>query len=76
VPQGAALADLVCTHYEAMLAFYGIDLGTKVARKHLGWYLDGAGLAAYRDPILTASDPVLVLRLLRDAFAAQERAAA
>jgi tRNA-dihydrouridine synthase B len=76
VPQGTALADLVCTHYEAMLSFYGADLGIKVARKHLGWYLEGAGLFAHRGPILTASDPALVLRLIRDAFAAQERIAA
>ena len=38
VPQGAALGDLVAEHYEAMLGFYGRDLGMKCARKHLGWY--------------------------------------
>ena len=43
VPRGAALADLVAGHYEAMLEFYGAELGNRVARKHLGWYLDGAG---------------------------------
>jgi tRNA-dihydrouridine synthase B len=29
-------------HYEAMLSFYGRVLGPRVARKHLGWYMDGA----------------------------------
>ena len=44
MPQGAALGDLVIDHYEEMLAFYGAELGVKVARKHLGWYLETAGL--------------------------------
>lgn len=39
-PRGAALRDLIHEHYEAMLGEYGIDIGTRVARKHLGWYLD------------------------------------
>ena len=32
-----------------MLDFYGRDLGSRVARKHLGWYLEGRlGGAALR----------------------------
>ena len=69
VPQGAALADLVAEHYEAVLAFYGTELGLKVARKHLGWYLEAAGAAALRPAILTADSPAAVLRLLPPAFA-------
>jgi tRNA-dihydrouridine synthase B len=41
-PRGAAFVDLVADHYEAMLRFYGRDLGLRVARKHLGWYMDTA----------------------------------
>ena len=74
VPQGAALADLMCAHYEDMLAFYGITLGVKVARKHLGWYLDRAG--APKAEVLTATDPAQVLRLIRSALASPERHAA
>ncbi len=40
-PAGAALRALICGHYEAMLSFYGRELGLRVARKHLGWYLEG-----------------------------------
>ena len=76
VPQGDALADLVIGHYQAMLAFYGEELGIKVARKHLGWYLQEAGLTALRGPILTADSPARVIRALRAAFAEQGRAAA
>ena len=40
-PEGAALSDIVVGHYCEMLHFYGRKLGLRVARKHLGWYLDG-----------------------------------
>jgi len=76
VPQGAALADLVVGHYEAMLGFYGRDLGIKVARKHLGWYLAAAGCAQSRGVILTAESPAVVIRALRTALASPESAAA
>lgn len=70
IPQGPALADLVADHYESMLAFYGPGLGLRCARKHLGWYLDTARAGAgARHAILTADDPVTVLRLIRDVFA-------
>ena len=74
VPQGAALVDLMSAHYEDMLAFYGIDLGLKVARKHLGWYLDRAG--APKAEVLTATDPAQVLTLIRVAIANPTREAA
>jgi len=78
VPQGAALVDMVCGHYEAMLSFYGPTLGCKVARKHLGWYMDGARTSGeMRRAILTALDPATVLRLLPEALTpAEERVAA
>jgi tRNA-dihydrouridine synthase B len=68
VPQGAALADLVIGHYQAMLSFYGTELGLKIARKHLGWYLEAAGTPALRGPIQTGEDPAQVIRLLQQAF--------
>jgi len=52
-----------------MLSFYGNTLGAKVARKHLGWYLDAAGVGdAPRRAVLTTDDPKQVLRLLRAAL--------
>jgi nifR3 family TIM-barrel protein len=68
VPQGAALADLVAGHHAAMLSFYGPDLGGRVARKHLGWYMDAAATpATLRRAVLTAP-PAQVTRLLPEAF--------
>jgi len=72
VPQGTALIDLVSKHYEAMLSFYGGDLGRKVSRKHLGWYMDDARTPpALRKAILTHINPSDVLRDLPDAFELQ-----
>ena len=69
VPQGRALVDLVCGHYEDMLSFYGGTLGNRVARKHLGWYMADAGTdPALRREILTATAPGRVLKLLPDAL--------
>ena len=69
VPRGAALAELVAGHYEAMLGFYGADLGLRVARKHLGWYMDEVGTGpGLRRAVLTARDPAAVLRLLPEAL--------
>ncbi len=67
-PQGADLADLVAAHYEAMLSHYGHDLGLRVARKHLGWYLDEAGRPDLRETVLTETNPNAVLRETRAAL--------
>jgi nifR3 family TIM-barrel protein len=77
-PSGAALAVLAGEHYVAMLDFYGPVLGGRVARKHLGWYMDGAATpGALRRRILTADNPGTVLALLPDALAgASDRRAA
>ncbi|MBQ2263340.1 MAG: tRNA dihydrouridine synthase DusB [Loktanella sp.] len=70
IPQGAAFYDMVAKHYTAMLSFYGIDMGRRVARKHLGWYMDDAGTpGALRKAILTHANPDDVLRDLPDALA-------
>lgn len=75
IPRGRELIDMVCQHYEAMLSFYGSEMGRKVARKHLGWYMDDAltGLGL-RKAILTHTDPSHVLRDLPEALS--ERIAA
>jgi tRNA-dihydrouridine synthase B len=67
-PRGDALADLMLHHYEDMLAFYGTPLGLRMARKHLGWYLDRVLLpSGLRHAILTSDDPQSVKRMIRSA---------
>jgi tRNA-dihydrouridine synthase B len=49
-------------HYRAMLEHYGNDVGTKVARKHLGWYTKGLpGSAEFRNRANFIDDPEQVL---------------
>ncbi len=76
IPQGDALADMVIAHYEDMLGFYGLDLGLRMARKHLSWYLEAADLSAHRAPIMVCEQPATVIRHLRAAFAQHDVVAA
>jgi nifR3 family TIM-barrel protein len=65
-----ALYDEVCTHY-------GLRIGLRHARKHLGWALQIAAqyslasattLSKWRERILTLDNPHVVHRSLQDAF--------
>jgi tRNA-dihydrouridine synthase B len=65
-----ALYDDVCAHY-------GLRIGLRHARKHLGWALEiaaqcsrapAAKLKAWRQKVLTSDDPHRVHRCLQDAF--------
>ena len=71
VPRGSALSDLIVAHYEAMLRFYGEELGLRVARKHLGWYMDNLHdvPAELRRAVLTDRDPANVTKLVQMAVA-------
>jgi tRNA-dihydrouridine synthase B len=73
--QFAILARL----YDEMLDHYGLAIGVRHARKHLGWALDTAAASAgapsvlsalHRRRALTEGDPRNVRRHLADAFAA------
>ncbi|MEJ8573191.1 tRNA dihydrouridine synthase DusB [Microbaculum marinum] len=74
------LGGLVARHYDEILSHYGTGLGVRVARKHLGWYLDhapascagGSNPSAWRARLLTEDDPEIVAALLPAAFAGAE----
>jgi tRNA-dihydrouridine synthase len=56
-PGPAARAALLLEHYEALLSFYGRDLGSRVARKHVGWALARIpGGRALRDAVVRIAD--------------------
>ena len=68
---------LISALYGEMLAHYGLAIGLRHARKHLGWALDAAAATAgapenlrkaHRSRVLTATDPAIVLRRLAEAF--------
>jgi len=68
-PYGSSFVQMVSDHYEAMLMFYGRDVGAKVARKHLGWYMDQTTPEpTLRKAILTERDTAQVFKLLPDAL--------
>ncbi|SFA88730.1 tRNA-U20-dihydrouridine synthase [Poseidonocella pacifica] len=76
-PVGAEFAQMARSHYEEMLSFYGAELGLRVARKHLGWYMDEAGTPkGLRRAILTERDPAKVLGQLDAALAGEWEPAA
>jgi tRNA-dihydrouridine synthase B len=69
-PPPSDLPALAAEHYHDILAFYGRELGLRVARKHLGWYVEAAGgPPALRAELMRATDPARVLSLLPDALA-------
>lgn len=72
IPTGNTFIEMVSTHYSAMLNFYGGELGVRVARKHLGWYMDAAGAdRSARRALLTEKNPDSVLRRLPEVFASE-----
>lgn len=66
------------TQYRAALSHYGVELGRRVIRKHLGWYAEHAGAErSLRDALVRASDPESLLTRLvegRDVDALPEAA--
>ena len=65
VPSENMLSEMIIGHYEDMLTFYGVELGSKCARKHLGWYLDLFENSTWvRRQILTETEPKKVIHML------------
>ena len=76
-PPLAEQLALASALYGEMLGHYGGAIGMRHARKHLGWALDVAAASSgtseaqrkeARLNVLTATDPVIVLRRLAEAF--------
>lgn len=77
VPSLDTQLHYVRTLYEGVCALYGLRVGLRHARKHLGWALDVAAqasrapaekLKSWRQTILTSEDPGRVHQSLQDAF--------
>ena len=72
IPVGPDRARMVLGHYDEILDFYGAALGVRIARKHLGWYMDEAGAdPALRGRMMTAGDADAVRDLIGRAFDSQ-----
>jgi len=69
VPELEERRDLLLEHYEAMLSFYGTDVGVKNARKHIGWYVKGiANATTFRTAVNRCVDVAAVKRMIGDFF--------
>ena len=63
VPDPPLLAqrDILLRHYRAMLSYFGVDAGVRLARKHVSWYSRGLrGSAEFRDAMNRLDDPARV----------------
>ena len=48
-PRVVEIHDILLAHLEDLYAFYGLETGVRVARKHISWYTKGlTGSAAFR----------------------------
>lgn len=69
--------ETVIEHYEDMLQHYGIEVGVRMAKKHLGWYSAGKqGSAEFRNIIMNESNPENVKSLMKDFYEKQMELAA
>lgn len=74
-PKGAELIGIVVEHYEGVLSEYGVDVGVRVARKHLDWYLEASGRTtdpALRRLMVQSSDPAQVIDTIRAVFSGDD----
>ena len=62
--------DTVLEHYEDILAHYGIDLGVRIARKHISWYSKGLpGSPQFRNEVNRCHDAGRVRAMIRAFYA-------
>jgi tRNA-dihydrouridine synthase B len=61
-------------HYDDLLSYYGIRRGVRIARKHIGWYMAGAGIPKEQyGPVQRMNEPADVVLAIRGLYAAQEK---
>lgn len=69
-PCGEALRQLVRTHIAELHRQYGPEQGLRIARKHIGWYLERHRPGADRRPILEITDATRQLAAIDALFSA------
>src|SRR5260370_945453 len=68
-PPLAAQLEIVLGHYEEMLLHYGIEVGSRIARKHVAWYSKGLpGSAEFRASVNMTVDVARVRNLIRSFY--------
>jgi tRNA-dihydrouridine synthase B len=68
-PPLAEQRDTLLAHYDAMLSHYGVSVGSRIARKHLGWYSKGLyGSSEFRARVNRCDDPELVKAMVTEFY--------
>jgi tRNA-dihydrouridine synthase B len=68
-PPLAEQRDTLLGHYDAMLSHYGVNVGSRIARKHLGWYSKGLyGSSEFRAAVNRCDDPVKVKTMVEEFY--------
>ncbi len=76
IPTGNDLIRMITKHYDDILKFYGHELGNRVARKHLGWYMDYIGTnRTLRRAVQTEKNTTVVMSLIQNLYDTSEVAA-
>ncbi|SLN54645.1 tRNA dihydrouridine synthase DusB [Oceanibacterium hippocampi] len=69
-PSPEAECAIVLEHYDAMLSHYGLNVGLRAARKHLGWYgARHAGGKSFRDRVMRLDEADAVRQEIRAFYA-------
>jgi tRNA-dihydrouridine synthase B len=68
-PPLAEQRDTLLAHYDAMLSHYGVGVGIRIARKHLGWYSKGLyGSSEFRATVNRCDDPARVKQMVEEFY--------
>ena len=68
-PPLAEQRDTLLDHYEAMLSHYGVNVGSRIARKHLGWYSKGLyGSSEFRAAVNRCDNPAQVKAMVTEFY--------
>ncbi len=68
-PPKSEIKSVMSEHYDMLLTHYGTEKGMKIARKHMGWYLQDWGadcenVDSVRTIITTEQNPDLVKKTI------------
>lgn len=66
-PPHAEIKSVMVEHYDMILSHYGIIQGMKIARKHMGWYVqDWDSIDSFRAIINTEQNPEIVKKAIEN----------
>jgi len=76
-PSAAETHDIIAIHLRDLYAFYGVEAGVRIARKHIGWYCrERPHAQAFRQSIMQVDSAERQLDAVRAFFDAQREAEA